>query len=149
MSCSAFVRLVDQAAQALEMAPGLAGVPVFKNRLHPLSREQAAGITVRLVSSRRAVDGPLGAQDWETALEIECGARGVTGEDPATAADDLLMQAWFALVGAPMKWPGVTDVDSEPGIEWDFESADTPLAVVTLRLAIRHRTAINQIVPLS
>lgn len=140
---TAFAGLVDGIASALQAAhPALV---VHRNRVRAIERAEASGLAVRLVSSRREVDAPLGAQDWLTTLEVEAFARGTTGQDPATTVDALLGTAWVAVLGAPLALPGVTDVDSDPALDWDFAAADTPLASATFRLQVRHRTQANSL----
>jgi hypothetical protein len=149
MSTSAFLQILAAVEQVLAGAPGLAGVPLYRNRVNPLPRDIDSAVTVRLARSARAVDGPLGAQDWETTVEVECAARGETAQDPAIAVDGLLRAAWAALVDAAPALPGASDVDSDPEIVWEFDSADTPAAVAILRLVVRHRTEVNTLTPWS
>lgn len=144
---TAFVSLlagVDAAVQAANP-----GVPVHRNRTRPLGEAERRGIFLRLGPSRRDGEGPLGAADWQTVIEVECAARSATGADPALAADALLDPTWAALLGVPLALPDVLDLDSEPDLAWDFDAGETPMASATFRLLVRHRTQPNTLTPWS
>ena len=146
---TAFMQVLDGLASVLSAVPAHAGVVVYRNKLRPVSAAESKAITVRLIGSRRQADGPLGATDWETQIDVEVFARSASGADPALAIDGLVGTCWAALLGAPLGLPDVLDVDASPAIEWDFESAETPMAAVVFRLAVRHRTQANSLTPWS
>lgn len=150
MSGTAFLQIVAAVAALLSALPALAGVPVYRNRVHPIARDESRAISVRLASSQRLTDAPLAAQDWQTTLEVECAARAASGAaDPAAAVDGLLGAAWSALAAPSAVALGVIDIDSDPEIAWDFEAADTPIASAILRLVVRHRTQADTLTPWS
>lgn len=144
---TAFVSLLAGVASAVQAANP--GVQVHSNRTRPLGAAEQRAIFLRLGATRRFVGGALGATDWQTLVEVECAARAATGTDPALAVDALLEPTWAALLGVPLDLPDVLDIDSETDLSWDFDSAETPMASVTFRLVVRHRTQPNNLTPWS
>lgn len=144
MSASAFVVVQAALVTALQSAPALSGVPVYANRTRALPRNDLKAVLLRLDSTRDDA-GPHGVRDWATTFEIEPIARAQSGTDPVEAVDPLLQACWCSLDGLMLV--GVMEVAAEPQIEWNFDSADTPLASAVMRITVRHRTDGNTLTP--
>lgn len=144
---TAFSVLLTGLSAALVAA--LPGVQVHVNRTRPVAAGESRAVTLRLGNTRRDPQGPLGAADWQTIIEVECAARTPTGQDPAAEADAMLAAAWTALLGAPLGLPDVLDLDAEPEIAPDYDAADSQFVAFTFRLAVRHRTHANSLTPWS
>jgi hypothetical protein len=146
---TAFLGLAQSVAAVLAAVPAHAGVRVYVNRRRPVGVAETRAIFVRLDGTRRNTDSPLGAQDWQTQIQVEVAARGPTGEDPAQAVDALLESCWSALLSVPLGLPDVIDLDAEPAIDWDEDAADTPIGTATFSLLVRHRTKALTLTPWS
>lgn len=142
---TAFVSIATAVAAALQAAHP--GVPVYVNRTRPVAESEARALLVHLQVAKRDPSGPMDGTDWLTTILVQCMARTTTGADPAQVMDDLLTSAWAALLGAPLAIAGVTDLDADPTIEWDFDAAQTPVACATIRLLVRHSTQLDTLTP--
>jgi hypothetical protein len=127
---------------ALTAAPALAGGNVKANSVRPLPATQGQALVVRMLSSRSTGQQGLGAPyDWVTTYQVECLARAATAAaDPVAAVDTLLGQAWQRLSSLDPIALGAIDVRMQPGIDWQTDDADLPVAAAVISLQITHRT---------
>ena len=150
MSQTAFHQIGAAFAAALLAAPAMAGGHVLLNPVRPIERDQAEAVLIR-VGQSRVVEVSACDSRWETAYTFECAARGVSGQDPATPADALLAAVYARLKAIPaatLDALGVHDIEADGAqLEPDAEAADTPLAVMSLRLTVRHSTARASLAP--
>lgn len=146
MSSSAFLQIQAALATALTAAVTTTGAAVYVNRTRAMGRDVDMAVLVRLVGARDD-EGPLGAQDWLTAFDVESVARAATGTDPAQSVDALLQAVWSAIRG--MSLPDAIEVAASPQIRWDFDAVDTPQASATVQVNVRHRAAPGTLQPWS
>jgi hypothetical protein len=150
VSQTAFHQIGAAFEAALKASPAVAGGHVLANPVRPSDRDKAQAVLIRLGASRVVESGVCDSR-WETAYTFECAARGVSGQNPITEADALLLAVYARLKAIPeatLNTLGVHDIDAEGAdLEPDTEAADTPLAVMSLRLTVRHSTARNTLAP--
>jgi hypothetical protein len=145
MSATAFQAIAQAYKSALQAAPALAGVLVRANPTTPVERAASSGIAVRTGSSRQVGANPCSAE-WETEYAFDITGRGSSGADPALAVDALLWDVYGVLVALDLSALSVQEViASEPVIGREYDSADTPVADMTLRITTRHFTERNSL----
>ena len=136
---SAFTVIQGAIVGAIEAVPSLASVLVQANRTEPVGREWDQAVLVRLDSSSDLGTRVLGAQDLQTTFVVECLARTPSGEDPADEIDPLLSAVWAAVRALRLTTADVMDMDAQPQIDWDYQTAGTPVVSASFRLAVSHR----------
>lgn len=142
---TAFVSLAGAIKTALSAAPAVADGRVYLNRLAPVAAAHNTAVAVRLVQTTGR-EVALGAHDWASEIDVECYARAATGADPAAAVDALLETVWSRLVGINAASLGAMAVQLNPTVTWQFDDAgETPVACATVRLQVRHRTAVTSL----
>mgnify|MGYP000234499876 CR=1 FL=1 len=146
---TAFVAIAEALAAALLVPPALADGLVRANPTTALERDKATGIAVRLQSAQQVGAGPCAAE-WRSTYGVECIARSNTGADPAAAVDALLAAVWVRIAALDLAALSVSDVLLDPQIDWEYDTAETPMAAATLRLTVAHfteRTTLNAAPP--
>lgn len=147
MSATAFVAIQTALMGALSAAPALADGRIYPNHLRPIGAGVPTALVVRLDQSAASPE-TLGALDWATSYTVECYARAATGTDPALAVDALVSDTWARLCALdPNNLPGVSDINVQPIIDWQYDSADTPVVCAVIRVQVRHRTTTATLAP--
>jgi len=147
MSASAFAIITNRVADALRAAHP--GVAVYVNRTRMVSAAESQAILVSLGASQRMATGPIAATDWQTSIEVECLSRTPAMQDPMATADTLLVSTWAALLSVPLGIDDVVDIDADPEVTFNFDAGETPMASISFRLIVRHRTHPNSLTPWS
>ena len=146
---SAMLQLQQVIVDALKDAPGLAGGSVYANRTRPVSAQETQSIVVR-ISSAEGSEIVTGSIDWRTSFNVECmAAIGGAGVDPAQSVDTLLEAVWARIAILQSDGFGLMGFDMEPEITWSFEEGATPLAMASIRITARHRTASSSLAPMN
>lgn len=144
---TAFTSIQAAIVAALAQAPALAGGRVFANRVRAVAQQYDAYLVVRTDQSA-ATETVLGFNDWQTVYVIEAYARASTaGADPIAAVDGLLAAVWARLSALQPASLGVMQIDTRPGIDWQVDDGETPVACAVLRVVAKHRTPINSLEP--
>lgn len=136
---TAFKSISSALVSALAAAPALADGRIWSNRLRPLPAGSATAVVVRQANSR-GDEVVLGALDWATSFAIECYGRGPAGADPADAVDQLLKDVWARLSAVDPGALGAMAVAVAPGVEWQFDEGEAPMACAIAHLIVQHRT---------
>lgn len=140
---TAFVSLATAVQTALAGAPALAGGRVYLNRLAPIAAAHDTAVVVRLVQTTGR-EVALGAHDWTSEIDVECYARAATGADPSAAVDSLLESVWARLVAINAASLDAMALQLNPAITWQYDDgAEKPTACATVRMQVRHRTAVT------
>jgi hypothetical protein len=144
---TAFQRVAAAYGTAFKAAPALASGNVAANPTRPWAREVAQAVAVRLAGAQRSADGAC-ADEWQLTLEVDCEARAISGtDDPADAVDALLSAVADRIAAADLSALGVSMVMPEMAVAWQFDAADTPLALATLRFTVQLYTAQDRLTP--
>lgn len=146
MSDTAFAGIQAAIVQALTAAPALACGRVYTNHLRPIGAGFATALVVRLDQSAGSAE-TLGALDWVTGYVVECYSRAATGTDPADAVDALLADAWARLNAINPTALGVSALTVQPAIDWQYDTADTPVTCALIRVQVQHRTTTGTLAP--
>ena len=146
MSDTAFTGIQAAIMAALSATPALAGGRVHSNHLRPIGAGHASALVVRLDQTAGSSE-TLGALDWATSYVVECYGRAATGADPADAVDGLLSSAWARLSALNPTGLGVSAVTVQPAIDWQYDTADTPVTCALIRVQVQHRTTTGTLAP--
>jgi len=144
---TAFVSIQAAIVAALAQAPALAGGRVFANRVRAVAQQYDAYLVVR-TDQAAATETVLGFNDWQTVYAIEAYARASTaGADPVAVVDALLADVWARVNALQPVNLGVMQIDTRPGIDWQVDDGETPVACAVLRIVCTHRTPCNSLEP--
>ncbi len=121
---------------AANLAP--LGAEVHRSPTVALTREQAPAVVV-FPESDEVIDRPNDRVERELVIRVVALARAVPPAAPETEADALLVAAHAALMDDPglnRLALAVLEIDCE----WEVEDADSVVATIPARYAIRYRT---------
>lgn len=128
-------------ADALLLAPAIAGGQVYVGQAVPLPEGQSEGVAVRPL---RAVGQQPFAGDDRTDWSVDVGVSCIARSDVATtgfAALDTLLSDVYARLAQAAAVPGTDGWLVQPGLAYSFDEADSTIAQADIRLTVRLRTA--------
>ena len=126
---------------AASLAP--LGAEVHRSPTVALTREQAPAVVV-FPESDEVIDRPNDRVERELVIRVVALARAVPPAAPETEADALLVAAHAALMEDP-GLNGLALAVLELDCEWEVEDADSVVAAIPARYAIRYRTRAHDI----
>ena len=131
--------IVAKLVQLLGAAPALASIPVYRNRLRPLSDTRARAVVVRKSGSDPA-GAPLLGQgvDYLTQIRVECYARGSDAQAADEACDELLQLAHAVVVANPTL-DGLCMAIDPPRLGWDEDDLDSTIGAAIAQYQVLHR----------
>ncbi len=143
---SAFAAIQAALMAALSAAPALAEGRVYADRSRPLAATYDSAISVRMEASN-ATSATTKTLDWTTAYSIECYARATADLSRGEAVDALLSAVWLRLSALDLRALGVASIILQPNIDWQYDDADSLMAVAVINLQIQHRTPFAALTP--
>lgn len=141
---SAFLQIQTGLAAALTSAPALAGGNLQLNSLRPIAEGVNTALVVRL-GNTAGQEETIGVHYWLTNYTVECYARVITGVDPATGADALMLAVWDRIAALDASSIGASQITLNPQIDWQYDDSATPLVCAVIRLSVAHRTPYNSL----
>jgi hypothetical protein len=138
MSNSIRERILQAAVDRIASAIGPLNAEVHRSPTVALTREQAPAV-VLFPESDEVTDRPNDRVEHQLVVRVVALARGTAPTPPETEADALLVAAHAALM-SETTFGGLALGISEIDCEWEVEDADSTVAAIPARYAIRYRT---------
>lgn len=127
----------------------LAGGRIYENRELALDQAAASQIDVQRIQSEplpadERLIGATAPIDWFTVLRVRVKARKSGDNSAELVADDIFCSIYERVMQDQSL--GGRAMDLTPGVvTWDQEESETPTAVVTWDIQVRHRTQFHTI----
>ena len=138
MSNSIREQILQAAVSRIASAIVPLNAEVHRSPTVALTREQAPAV-VLFPESDEVTDRPNDRVEHQLVVRVAALARGTAPTRPETGADALLVAAHGALM-SETSFGGLALGISEIDCEWEVEDADSTVAAIPARYAIRYRT---------